>query len=151
MNFNLNTRRHILEYLTAVRTLDLTLCTFCCSCGTTPQSEMVSRRRILSRSRDDLNLDSTYVMQEEEEDVWYQRDKLYKVRATSALQLIGFNNNNNNNIITVYNICDRFLTNLNIFYKFYWKYSIWNFTVILQAGSEFLPTDTKMDGRRWWG
>ncbi|GLG95026.1 Mothers against decapentaplegic 2 [Gryllus bimaculatus] len=39
---------------------------------------MVSRRRILSRSRDDLNLDSTYVMQEEEEDVWYQRDKLYK-------------------------------------------------------------------------
>jgi hypothetical protein len=51
---------------------------------------MVSRRRILSRSRDDLNLDSTYVMQEEEEDAWYQRDKLYKVRATSALQLIGF-------------------------------------------------------------
>jgi hypothetical protein len=40
---------------------------------------MVSRRRILSRSRDDLNLDSTFVMQEEEEDVWYQRDKLYKV------------------------------------------------------------------------
>lgn len=39
---------------------------------------MVSRRRILSRSRDDLNLDSTYVMQDEEEDVWYQRDKLYK-------------------------------------------------------------------------
>ncbi|XP_069678538.1 uncharacterized protein exp isoform X2 [Periplaneta americana] len=48
------------------------------SCGPAPQSEMVSRRRILSRSRDDLNLDSTYVMQEEEEDVWYQRDKLYK-------------------------------------------------------------------------
>jgi hypothetical protein len=51
---------------------------------------MVSRRRILSRSRDDLNLDSTYVMQEEEEDVWYQRDKLYKVSGTSTLQLIGF-------------------------------------------------------------
>jgi hypothetical protein len=29
-------------------------------------------------------------MQEEEEDVWYQRDKLYKVRATAALQMIGF-------------------------------------------------------------
>lgn len=51
-------------------------------CGPAPQSEMVSRRRILSRSRDDLNLDSAYVMQEEEEDVWYQRDKLYKVRET---------------------------------------------------------------------
>ena len=89
INFNLNTRRHLLEYLTAVRTLDLTLCTHFCSCGPAPQSEMVSRRRILSRSRDDLNLDSTYVMQEEEEDVWYQRDKLYKVRTTSALQLIG--------------------------------------------------------------
>lgn len=39
---------------------------------------MVSRRKILSRSRDDLNLDSTFVMQEEEEDVWFQREKLYK-------------------------------------------------------------------------
>lgn len=41
--------------------------------------EMVSRRKILSRSRDDLNLDSTFIAQEEEEDVWYQKDKLYKV------------------------------------------------------------------------
>jgi hypothetical protein len=57
-------------------------------CGPTPQSEMVSRRRILSRSRDDLNLDSAYVMQEEEEDVWYQRDKLYKVRGTSSLSTL---------------------------------------------------------------
>jgi hypothetical protein len=57
---------------------------FGCSCGPAPQSEMVSRRRILSRSRDDLNLDSTYVMQEEEEDVWYQRDKLYKVRGIGS-------------------------------------------------------------------
>lgn len=41
---------------------------------------MVSRRRILSRSRDDLNLDSTFVaQQEEEDDVWYNKDKLYKV------------------------------------------------------------------------
>ncbi|XP_059482966.1 uncharacterized protein LOC132201084 isoform X2 [Neocloeon triangulifer] len=36
---------------------------------------MVSRRRILSRSRDDLNLDTVEVP---EEDVWYQKDKLYK-------------------------------------------------------------------------
>lgn len=43
---------------------------------------MISRRRILSRSRDDLNLDSGVgfpVQVEEEEDVWYNKDKLYKV------------------------------------------------------------------------
>ncbi|KAE8750714.1 hypothetical protein FOCC_FOCC002691, partial [Frankliniella occidentalis] len=41
--------------------------------------DMVSRRRILSRSRDDLNLDATFTtQQEEEEDVWYNKDKLYK-------------------------------------------------------------------------
>ena len=40
---------------------------------------MVSRRKILSRSRDDLNTEQP-AMQGEEEDVWYQRDKLYKVR-----------------------------------------------------------------------
>ena len=40
--------------------------------------KMVSRRKILSRSRDDLNTEQP-AMQEEEEDVWYQRDKLYKV------------------------------------------------------------------------
>jgi len=39
--------------------------------------KMVSRRKILSRSRDDLNTEQP-AMQEEEEDVWYQRDKLYK-------------------------------------------------------------------------
>lgn len=43
--------------------------------------EMVSRRKILSRSRDDLNLDQAYLQQqqEEEEDVWYNKDKLFKV------------------------------------------------------------------------
>lgn len=40
---------------------------------------MVSRRKILSRSRDDLNLDQTFQQQEEEEDVWFNKDKLYKV------------------------------------------------------------------------
>jgi len=51
------------------------------SCGTnTLTSDMVSRRRILSRSRDDLNLDSApnFTQPEDEEDVWYQKDKLYK-------------------------------------------------------------------------
>ncbi|XP_037081965.1 uncharacterized protein LOC119102625 isoform X2 [Pollicipes pollicipes] len=38
-------------------------------------NEMVSRRRILSRSRDDLNLEAAY--QEEEDDVWYKKDKLH--------------------------------------------------------------------------
>jgi hypothetical protein len=38
---------------------------------------MVSRRKILSRSRDNL-VDAQYEEQEEE-DVWYNMDKLYKV------------------------------------------------------------------------
>lgn len=45
---------------------------------------MISRRRILSRSRDDLNLDAGAgfpVQVEEEEDVWYNKEKLYKVRS----------------------------------------------------------------------
>lgn len=40
--------------------------------------KMISRRRILSRSRDDLTTDPSYQV-EEEEDVWYQKDKLFKV------------------------------------------------------------------------
>lgn len=44
-----------------------------------PSSEMVSRRKILSRSRDDLHMDTTFQPPEDEEDVWYQKDKLYKV------------------------------------------------------------------------
>ncbi|XP_050738535.1 uncharacterized protein LOC127009478 isoform X2 [Eriocheir sinensis] len=46
------------------------------SCGPGPCVEMVSRRKILGRSQDNLNLDLPY--QEEEEDVWYKMDKLYK-------------------------------------------------------------------------
>lgn len=43
--------------------------------------EMVSRRKILSRSRDDLNLEQQYQQQqqEDEDDVWYHKEKLYKV------------------------------------------------------------------------
>lgn len=47
---------------------------------------MVSRRKILSRSRDDLNLEHQYVQQEEEEDIWYQKDKLYKVSVSRELR-----------------------------------------------------------------
>lgn len=35
---------------------------------------MVSRRKILNRSRDDLNMD-----QEVEDDIWFSKEKLYKV------------------------------------------------------------------------
>ena len=42
--------------------------------GHVTTQNMVSRRKILSQSRDELS----YV-QEEEEDVWYTKDKLFKV------------------------------------------------------------------------
>ena len=42
---------------------------------------MVSRRRILSRSRDDLHLEN---FPEEEDDVWHMKEKLYKVRETHS-------------------------------------------------------------------
>ncbi len=48
------------------------------SCGPAVGQDMVSRRRILSRSRDDLHLDNVYP--EEEDDVWHIKEKLYKVR-----------------------------------------------------------------------
>lgn len=47
-----------------------------------PEWKMVSRRKILSRSRDDLNAEQSYVP-EDEEDVWYQKDKLFKVSVVS--------------------------------------------------------------------
>nr|CAD7434690.1 unnamed protein product [Timema monikensis] len=49
---------------------------------------MVSRRKILSRSRDDLNIQSTYVLREDEEDVWYQKEKLYKSKQSKGKQLL---------------------------------------------------------------
>ena len=45
------------------------------SCGPTNGGEMVSRRKILSRSRDDLHMEAP----PDEEDVWYQKEKLFKV------------------------------------------------------------------------
>ncbi|GFU32938.1 MH2 domain-containing protein [Nephila pilipes] len=41
----------------------------------TARNKMVSRRKILSRSRDGLNSDFT---QEEEDDVWFQKERLFK-------------------------------------------------------------------------
>lgn len=68
------------QYFFFLRQLISAICFFF-SCGPTLQGDMVSRRRILSRSRDDLNLElgPAFQQQEEEEDVWYNKDKLYKV------------------------------------------------------------------------
>ncbi|KAH9372616.1 hypothetical protein HPB48_014690 [Haemaphysalis longicornis] len=44
------------------------------------EATMISRRKILSRSRDELNVDFTL---EEEEDVWYQKEKLFKVQVAA--------------------------------------------------------------------
>ena len=43
--------------------------------------KMVSRRKILSRSRDDLNLDEDYkdLTSHHQDDTWYSKEKLYKV------------------------------------------------------------------------
>ncbi|KAK8729749.1 hypothetical protein OTU49_008298, partial [Cherax quadricarinatus] len=46
------------------------------SCGPAPALEMVSRRKILGRSQDNLNVDLPF--QDDEEDVWYKVDKLFK-------------------------------------------------------------------------
>ncbi len=51
-------------------------------CGPTTGGEMVSRRKILSRSRDDLNMDAP---PQDEEDVWYQKEKLFRVRTTTLI------------------------------------------------------------------
>ena len=41
---------------------------------------MVSRRNILSRSRDELHSDIYFMNEDDDEDVWYSKDKLYRVR-----------------------------------------------------------------------
>ena len=52
---------------------------------------MVSRRKILSRSRDDLHLDAPVPNSEQdEEDIWYNKEKLYKVGILLFIFYIGF-------------------------------------------------------------
>jgi len=41
---------------------------------------MVSRRKILSRSRDELHSDIYYMAEDDDDDVWHSKDKLYRVR-----------------------------------------------------------------------
>lgn len=53
---------------------------------TTLHTDMISRRRILSRSRDDLSLhDNHGYNPEDEEDVWYSKDKLFKEHIQEVL------------------------------------------------------------------
>lgn len=47
---------------------------------------MISRRKILSRSRDELNVDFTV---DDEEDVWYQKEKLFKDHIQEVLNKWG--------------------------------------------------------------
>jgi hypothetical protein len=48
---------------------------------------MVSRRKILSRSRDELHSDIYYMAENDDDDVWYNKEKLYAVRVTNKLKL----------------------------------------------------------------
>jgi len=49
---------------------------------------MVSRRKILSRSRDDLNLDEEYkdYTDHYQDDTWYSKEKLYKDHVEEVLR-----------------------------------------------------------------
>lgn len=47
-------------------------------------SEMVSRRKILSRSRDDLNLTENTIYVHEDEDTWHNKEKLFRVSSCFA-------------------------------------------------------------------
>ena len=48
---------------------------------------MVSRRKILSRSRDELHSDIYYMAEDDDDDVWHSKDKLYRVRIISDVYL----------------------------------------------------------------
>ena len=48
---------------------------------------MVSRRKILSRSRDELHSDIYYMAEDDDDDVWHSKDKLYRVRMISNVYL----------------------------------------------------------------
>ena len=54
--------------------------------------KMVSRRKILSRSRDDLNLEDDYTKPDKtahfQDDTWYSQEKLYKVSPECILMSI---------------------------------------------------------------
>ncbi|KAL1434894.1 hypothetical protein MTO96_011370 [Rhipicephalus appendiculatus] len=54
--------------------------------ASTSEATMISRRKILSRSRDELNVDFTV---EDEEDVWYQKEKLFKDHIQEVLNKWG--------------------------------------------------------------
>ena len=53
----------------------------------------MSRRAILSRSRDDLTMDGGDKLETEEEDVWFVKEKLYKVGDVGLLRKIKYKGN----------------------------------------------------------
>ena len=55
----------------------------CCQPPLPPIGAMVSRRKILSRSRDELHSDIYYMAENDDDDVWYSKEKLYAVRISS--------------------------------------------------------------------
>ena len=48
---------------------------------------MVSRRKILSRSRDELHSDIYFMNEDDDEDIWYSKEKLYRV--SEVLKYVG--------------------------------------------------------------
>ena len=49
---------------------------------------MVSRRKILSRSRDELHSDIYYMAEDDDDDVWHTKSKLYRVSASRHRTLL---------------------------------------------------------------
>ena len=63
---------------TNVNCRDLQPCGDIYSSDFTPRT-MVSRRKILSRSRDELHSDIYFMNEDDDEDIWYSKEKLYRV------------------------------------------------------------------------
>lgn len=73
----------IRNYLWNRRSNKFWLQTFSSSfCSNKVNTKMVSRRKILNRSRDNLNVDG------EEEDIWFSKDKLFKVGCAQAFTAV---------------------------------------------------------------
>ena len=48
----------------------------------------MSRRKILSRSRDELHSDIYFMNEDDDEDIWYSKEKLYRVGIRFLLFLV---------------------------------------------------------------
>ena len=50
----------------------------------------MSRRKILSRSRDELHSDIYFMNEDDDEDIWYSKEKLYRVGINYVLFTLNF-------------------------------------------------------------